>query len=523
MSVAAFACLLVSALGVDEGDWPRTRAERTDYRETSTLRDVSAFLDAINGRGGVRSVATIGRSAGDRPILMAVAARPGAETPAKAAAARKVVVYIQANIHGGEVEGKEAALMLLRGLAQNAEAPWLDRLVLVVVPVYNADGNEALGDAATLRPSQDGPDPVGQRPNAAGLDLNRDAMKAEAPETRAVLRHVYSEWDPDVVLDLHTTNGTRHGFHLTYSPPLSPATDLDVQSYPRDRLLPGVRERLAREKGLRLFDYGNVETRDDTRGWYTFGDEGRYVTNYVGLRNRVSVLSEAASFLPFQTRVETTLHFVTALLDALTLDADHVLALSKAADARRPARVPVRAEPVARGRERVPLEVLVPGSKADHRKAPARLKEEELPIFDRFRATRSIALPAAYLIPPDASEAVALLRRHGVAVERLTAGWRGTVGRFTVGEVVKTPTRPQARSHHRLEGRFESVERDVPTGWFLVRTAQARAALIALLLEPESLDGVAAWGILGTAYAPGDAYPILRVEQAVESATEPVP
>src|SRR5262249_61535647 len=104
--------------------------------------------------------------------------------------------------------------------------------------------------------------------------LTRDAMKAEAPEPRAVREHVYRAWDPDVILDLHTTNGTRHGFHLTYSPPLSPNTDPGVLAYARDTLLPGVRLRLEREKGLRLFDYGNVESRGGGEGWSTFGHQG---------------------------------------------------------------------------------------------------------------------------------------------------------------------------------------------------------------------------------------------------------
>src|SRR5207253_3690378 len=140
--------------------------------------------------------------------------------------------------------------------------------------------------------------------------------------------------------------------------------DPGALKYARDELLPAVRARLGREHGLRMFDYGNLETRGGERGWYTFGEEGRYVTNYVGLRNRVAVLSEAASFLPFRARVETTLAFVRAVLEQVGRDAEQVRALTRAADARRsepkagPGVIGVRFEPESRGREPVPLEVV---------------------------------------------------------------------------------------------------------------------------------------------------------------------
>jgi hypothetical protein len=512
-----------------DGAWPQTRAERTEYRETSTHADVLAFLEGLAGRDGSVSFRSIGRTAQGKEIPLAVAANPGTASAQRVRRTGKVVVYIQGNIHGGEVEGKEAALVLLRELAQKPDDPLLDRLVLVVVPDFNPDGNDALGDGRALRPSQDGPDRVGRRANGQGLDLNRDAMKAEAPETRAVLEHVYRAWDPDVILDLHTTNGTRHGYQLTYSPPLSPNTDPGVLAYARDALLPGVRLRLEREKGLRLFDYGNVESRGGVEGWYTFGDEGRYVTNYAGLRNRVGVLSEAASFLPFRTRVETTLAFVRAVLDQVAREADRVRTLTREADARRsnseadPGTTGVRFEPVSRGREPVPLEVVAGGEVVDHRKAPARLQSRDLPIYDRFRATRTSRPPRAYFLPAGLTEVVALLRRHGVAVERLAEPWGGEAEAFTVAEVSTSTNRFQNRRLTRLEGRVEARRVELPAGTFVVRTAQPLGTLAAVLLEPESLDGVAAWGFLEGTLAKDKAYPILKAPGPVATRTEPVP
>jgi len=516
--------------------WPQTRAERSGYRETSSLADVSAFLDALKARGAPIEVRTIGQSAGGRLLVMAIAARPAVLDAAAARRAGKLVVYVQANIHGGEVEGKEAALMLLRDVARNDHSAFslLNRLVLLVVPVFNVDGNESLGDGLRIRPSQDGPDRVGQRPNGAGLDLNRDAIKAVAPETRAVLEHVYRAWDPALSFDLHTTNGTRHGFILTYSPPLNPNTDAGVIGYAREVLLPSIRQRLKDERGWLLFDYGNVEGRGAQRGWYTFGQEGRYVTNYVGLRNRLAVLSEAASFQPFRVRVEATLGFLRASLDEIVRDADHVAALVREADAQvvawgeDPSKAPplgVRFEFAARGTETVPLEVVAPGKQVDHHKAPApdTLRAEPLPVFDRFRATRAERLPAAYLVPAEQADVVTLLRRHGVAVARLDEQWQGPAQRFVITESVTSRQAWQGGNLTRLEGRFEAFDATVAPGTFLVRTAQPLGLLAFHLLEPESLDGAAAWGFLGNTVSKPGPYPILEVMTPLRAATRPVP
>ena len=543
MTAIASVRWLVAALGLlfvmtparaDEG-WPQTRAERTGYRETSSLADVSSFLDALKARGAPIEVRTIGRSAGGRPLVMAIASRPAVADAAATRKAGKLVVYVQANIHGGEVEGKEAALMLLRDVARNdhGAGALLDRLVLLVVPIFNVDGNETLGDGLRIRPSQDGPDRVGQRSNGAGLDLNRDAIKATAPETRAVLEHVYRAWDPALSFDLHTTNGTRHGFVLTYSPPLNPNTDNAVRGYTAELLL-GVRKRLKRERGWLLFDYGNVEGRAPQRGWYTFGQEGRYVTNYVGLRNRLAVLSEAASFQPFQVRVEATLGFVRAVLDEMARNADHVAALVREADAQvvawgeDPSKAPplgVRFEFAARGTEIIPLEAVPPGQKVDHHKAPATdaLRAETLPVYDRFRATRAARLPAAYLVPAEQADVVTLLRRHGVVVERLDERWRGPVQRFVITESVTSRQAWQGGNLTRLEGRFEAFDATVAPGTFLVRTAQPLGLLAFHLLEPLSLDGAAAWGFLGDAVTKPGAYPILEVLTPLRVATKAVP
>src|SRR5688500_15571515 len=213
--------LLVGLLGAAPLAAQSTRAERSGYKETSTYADVLSFLDTLQAkRAGVR-VWTLGKTHEGRALPVVLASRPLVSGADEARASGKPIVYVQANIHAGEVEAKEIAQMLLRDLTLGPLRPLLDSLVLLVVPIYNVDGNEALASGEANRPGQNGPAIVGRRANGQGLDLNRDYVKLEAPETRGSAA-LLAAWRPHLFVDLHTTNGSYHGYALTWSPGLNP-------------------------------------------------------------------------------------------------------------------------------------------------------------------------------------------------------------------------------------------------------------------------------------------------------------
>jgi hypothetical protein len=499
-------------------DWPLTRAERTNYAETSRYEDVLAFIEGLQRMGAPVALESLGKSAEGREMPLVVASDPLVSGPVEARQRGLPVVYVQANIHAGEVEGKEAALILL------------GRLVLLVAPIYNADGNEKFGPARVNRSEQDGPALVGVRANGQGLDLNRDAIKAESPEMRGVLERVYALWEPDVMLDLHTTNGTRHGYELTYSPPLNPNTAPEVYLYARDRLLPEIRKRMQARYALPLFDYGNAETRDGKVAWYSVAPDGRYCTNYVGLRNRVGILSEATSYIPFRDRVTVTDRFVSLLLDEVAAKARETVARSRDADARvaswgaNPKAAPelgVRFEFARRGEEDVLLEKK-PATPPDPTSRPKEIERVRLPVYDRFRATRTARLPAAYLLPATETRAVALLLRHGVSVERLREAVTLPVERFVLGTVARDDRPFQGHRLIRLEGTFRPGTETAPAGSYVIRTAQPLAVLAFHLLEPEGTDGAHAWGFFGESFAAGQTHPTGKATDPLRAALERV-
>src|SRR4051812_47861147 len=191
LPLAAIASLfLITSAGTQTptNGWPLTRAERSNYEETSHYQDVIAFIGALQANGGPVSLEYIGTSTEGKKIPLVIASRPLVSSPAEARRMGRPIVYIQANIHAGEVEGKEAIQAIVRRACQEGPGGLLDKVVLLVTPIYNIDGNEKFGPVARNRPEQVGPAMVGVRANGQNLDLNRDAIKAESPEMNAVLQ-----------------------------------------------------------------------------------------------------------------------------------------------------------------------------------------------------------------------------------------------------------------------------------------------------------------------------------------------
>ena len=339
------------------------------------------------------------------------------------------------------------------------------------------------------------------------LDLNRDCIKAESPEMRGVLREVYGAWDPDVVFDLHTTNGTRHRFDLTYGPATHPDTDPAVLRYQRDVLLPTVRKQLRKTHKWELFDYGNAERRSGEMIWATFGYEGRYVTNYAGLRNRIGILSEAVSFLPFRFRVETTYQFVLATLNKLVDDRKDIRKRIVAADAYRAAEAGIAFEMAARGKEKVDLEDVPPGTRIDHTKAPTKWKSVVLPTYDRWAMTTAAKVPSLYAVPKSSTDAIRLLRAHGIELTEL----RKTPTGFEQFLIKNTKVSQPFQGHplRTVEGTWEPRVTTTDDYW-IVSTNQPLRMLIFHLLDPLTTDGFVTWNVFDREITSSKTYPVLR-------------
>ncbi len=538
--IAAVSLAMMTACGsVMIGGSPpatRTRAERTDYRETSHYADVVAFIDSLKGRPGL-TFGSIGRTSEGREIPYVIASRPQVSTPDEARKLGRPVVYVQGNIHAGEIEGKEALLSLLRDLSNPRRPNALDSVILIAVPIYNADGNEKFASQETNRGSQNGPEQVGVRPNAQGLDLNRDYIKAEAPETRASLA-MFNAWNPDVFVDLHTTNGSYHGYALTYAPPLHPSSPLGA--FTRDSLLPVLRERMRSRRRFETFDYGDFISADTlSKGWVTFDSRPRFGTNYYGLRGGISILSEAYSHDPMQRRVASTYAFVGEILSLVGERALEITSLTQAVRSSAirgnaaisphdgdygqyafdPHRAALRSTMIAAPELQGVVAEIVERTGDSARTQPGvpkgrrrtgRFTTVQMSVYERFAPTLSEKKFGSYFIARGDTQVVGALRRHGVSVSTMSRDWRGPVHFFRVDSAAASPRPFQGHREMRIDGRWIQTERTIPAGSFLVRTNQPLGLLAFYMLEPQSDDGLVTWNYFDAVGKPGAEFPVLR-------------
>ncbi|MBM3310305.1 MAG: hypothetical protein FJY80_02235 [Candidatus Aminicenantes bacterium] len=485
---------------------PLTAAEATDYKATSRYADVMAFLRELQKQSPYLRVETLCRSTEGFDVPLVIVGNPVPASPFEPRASKKAVIYIQANIHAGEVEGKEASLMVLRDIFQRTKLPYLDRLVLLIAPIFNADGNEKISPAN--RRQQPGPEQgVGVRPNGQNLDLNRDAIKAESPEVQGLLRNILNRWDPVLLVDCHTTNGAYHEQTVTYSWPLNPNGDRALIEFQRGTMMPAV-ERIMKEtyRTLALGYGGYRDPRAPEKGWQTLDPQPRYITNYIGLRNRLAILDENYVHADYKTRVISNYNFLLAVLDYCYANADALLKMAADVDARTVARglapkpadtfgldFDLRALPqpvtvLGFEMESVPREGAPPQMKRTDRK-----KTFTIPYFADFVQKTTVPLPAGYLVSPANAEVVEKLLLHGLLVERLIAPAKLDVQSFKIKEIKAAANLYQGHRTNTLTGEYAAETREFPAGTVYVSLAQPLANLAAYLLEPRSDDGLLVW------------------------------
>ncbi len=502
-------CLVPFAHGATgaAADWT-TPAERAQFRTTPSYADTRAYLQRLaEAAPGTLRLSRFGVSPEGRDLMLVVAASGGEFTPQAARASGKTIVLVQAGIHAGEIEGKDAALMLLRDLAfKRGQRHLLDHTILLWLPIFNVDGHE--NSSPWNRINQNGPQQMGFRATAQNLNLNRDYMKADAPEMRAWLA-LFDAWQPDLFLDIHTTDGADYQYDLMWYMeqwgPLHPAVQRwQGEAFERDIVPAYERKRHLAAPYLELVDGGDLR-----KGISNFGSGPRFSTGYVALRNRAALLVETHMLKPYAVRVRAAHDFVLATLERLARDAGALRRAVTQADA----------DTVARGRkggaslavafktstQSVPFTLKgyawsdTPSdiSGGDWvRYDPRRPRTYVVPHYRDLVATQTVSLPAAYLVPSGWPQVVERLRLHGIRVQRIDHALELTVEHDQL-DAPQWAGKP-FEGHHLLT-RFEQARNQATLafapGAVLVPLDQPLANVAINLLEPQASDSLLRWGL----------------------------
>lgn len=486
--------------------------EQSNYKKTSSYHDVMVFLFEARRQSSLIRMLSFTTSFEGRMVPLIVVSNDGIQSPRELRLSGKPAVLIMANIHAGEVEGKEATLMLIRDFVTNKCTHFLENQVVLILPIFNPDGNDKFGDNRR----DNGPELAGVRYNGQHLDLNRDYLKLESPEVKGLV-DLFNRWDPVLVVDMHTTNGSYHQEPVTYTTQNSPNSDMSLSDYMWKQFFPGAAKILKETYGYDSVPYGNfVDRANPEKGWRNHAFHARYGNNYAGLRNRFAILDENYSHADFKTRVLSSYGFIKSILQYTNKHIKDMQEMVKAADIK--TKTSYFQENFALEFKNEKLFDLTLKSyqfkkekikPEDRDKYPPWirdyivkktdvLKNYRLPYFSKAVPTRSIPLPEAYIIPPYHPNVIKNMKRHGIIVEKIRTSPRMSldidVEVFKIKEVKLAKRIYQGHVAVSLTGQYETKTITIPEGSFFISMKQPLARLIPVLLEPESADSLASWG-----------------------------
>lgn len=481
-----------------------TKAEKTNYIETSTHKDVMDFVNTLVKSSDNARLEIIGESFLGKKIPLVIMADPMVNSPEEAKRSGKVIIYLEANIHAGEVEGKEASMQLMREIAFGPKQRLLENQILLFCPNYNPDGNDKMGNN---RGSQEGsPIVAGERYTGEGLDLNRDGLKAEGLETKAMLKNIINKWDPAMLIDMHTTNGTWHGYSLTYAPGAHTAGHKDITYYMRDELFPVVTKKVKERSGLDMYYYGGYRGFPPT-SFSGAPAQPRYITNSMALKNRLSILVETFAHDRFERRILSNVVFLTSVLEYTSSHSQEIIDLLKRVNIEVVQQIKDGAGKMQKGlmfqsvQLGDPVNILAfeleeytdNNGRTRRRSNGNKVLIKDVKLMQKSEPTLLATVPAAYVFPAELKNVADKLIQHGVKV--LTLEKKNTfVGEeFTVTEFTRREREYQKHNMVTIKGEFESKTIKMPTGSYYVDMAQPYAYLIFYMLEPQSDDGLLAW------------------------------
>jgi len=508
-------------------EW-QTGAERTNYARTDNYDDSVAYAKrlAAASKGLVR-YESYGVSGEGRELPLLIAAEDKAFTPEAARKQGKAVILLQAGIHAGEIDGKDAGLALLRDIAVlKTRSELLKNVVILFEVIYNVDGHE--NSNPYMRINQNGPDEMGFRANASNLNLNRDYMKADAPETRAWLG-LWNKWRPDIFVDLHVTDGADFQYNVTYEYAHFQEADPGLKAWMDQHFDGNVVPKVEKEGNI-LTHYIEFAGREVTGGVATFIATPKYATGYTPLRNRIGLLVETHVYKPYRSRVRGTYDTLRYLIDEVGNNKASLFAVNKAADD----------AAIARGRSYSPdaqfpltLSVSKKATDLNFKGTEYKIEDSEIsggkrlvygtkplnitiPKYDDGIVTTAVAPPLYYIIPPQYKDVINVIKMHGIKFSTL-----------------KTKTDIEVQSYKLTEPKFASMpfenrvtvtckpvayteKRTFAAGSIIIPMDQPDAAVAIHLLEPNGPDSFVFWGFFDSVFEQKEYGESYQIEKAAK-------
>ncbi len=523
--------LLITLIFVSNIIFPNylTVPEKTNFQKTSLYKDVMEFIYKMKKISPEIKLSTLGYSSEGKKIPLVIISKDKVSSPAHMRSLNMNSILIMANIHAGEVEGKDASLMVIRDIALGKTKGLLDNQVILFIPIFNVDGNDKLGNNRR----DDGPELAGVRYNGQHLDLNRDYIKLESPEVNALVG-LFNRWDPILFVDIHTTNGSFHREPVTYSTLSNPNSHRLLINYMWQKMFPEVKRILKKEYGTDSIPYGNfVDRANPSRGWRNHAYEARFGTNYIGLRNRFTILDENYSHADFKTRVMSAYYFIHSIIKFTSQKIKEMTEIVKKADIETARNYSSEKHTLTYSTEKLfnftiksyefIKEKINPEDRGKYPpwikdfivKKTDKFKDYKLPYFAMAKPEKTVDIPTGYFILPNHEKIIKNLKKHGIIIEKLDQDLFGNFENFMIEKIEYGKMLYQGHILLKVRGKYSPKNQTVPKGSVFISMNQPLARIVSELLEPESRDSLLTWGFFNRELLqqwtrkPGK-YPVLR-------------
>lgn len=536
MKKLLFYILILSSIVFSQKKIPAewlTHFEKSNYLETPNYEETINYFQKFVKNSPYAKMFTFGITPQKRELKYLVIAKNGEFSPKAAKKSNKAIVLIQSGIHSGEIEGKDASMLLLRDILITKEKEYLlDKVILLVIPVFNADGHERR--SAFNRINQNGPKEMGWRTTAQNYNLNRDYLKADAPEMQAFLK-LFSEWLPDFYVDSHTTDGLDFQYTVSYAIEKHQNIFHKTGELLTQKFIPQLENYLAKEGYLLApyFDY--FDYSDFSKGVKDWVSAPKLSTGYAAAQNRPSLLIETHSLKPYKDRVFSTKICFNAVLDFVYENCSQIKKINQEADN-------FAIENYAKLKNAVPLTFVntrdsvmflfkgirsvkdsswILGGKVT--RYTNEKYELEIPYFNKLIPKDSVITPYAYFVPPEWSFIIDRLKLHGVKVDSLKTNQK-IINEKIIFKNVSFEKR-SFESHVQVNYDFISVvdTTEFIKGTYIIPTDQRTVKILAYLLEPISNESFLKWGFFNSIFEQKEYFEEYSMEPIARKMTEENP
>ena len=499
-----------------------TPTEKSGFITTPSYNETMNWLKKLADASPLISMVSIGKSPEGRAIFMIVASSEKTVTASALKKSGKPLLLVQAGIHSGEIDGKDAGMMLLRDIAFGNKKQLLDGVNLLFIPILNVDGHER--SSSFNRPNQRGPQNMGWRTNSQNLNLNRDYAKIDTQEIRAVIK-VMNEYDPLLYMDIHVTDGADYQYDITYGGLEQQGYSKAISSWLATNFKPQADKNLIANghiPGQLLFA---VNDRDFSQGNMLIMGEPRFSDAYGDLRHIASILVENHSLKPFKQRVLGTYVLLESTLKILAKDGPSLRENTLSDRTERIAKIPLKWK-IPQMKNSVTFEaqssllqkdtsVTTPDSlkflgieskiikstitNADYVEWTGKPITMNIPNYKGTESFEYVDRPKGYYIPVSCYEIIERLKLHGIQMEILKEDREVTVEMYRIQDVKfeneEGKTMP-FEGHIQVKGtpKPETHKQQFVAGSAYVSTNQLLGELAILLLEPKSPDSFLSWG-----------------------------